>query len=503
MESEELLRTEREQAEEALRKCEMPYRYLFDDSPIPLWEEDVSAIKVYLDELKRDGVEDLPAYLEQHPEVVSHCVSLIRIIDINRAALDMYGATDKEALMGEISEAFYTEAFLDTIKNQLFAIAQGTPRFKRELTTQISPGTMKHISLSGSVAPDYEATYGKVLVSLVDITERKQAEEELERFAFENEYAKVTLEEQAHQLAEIIYELEAAKEQAEAATRQWQEANQKLKENQAHMVHSEKLASLGQLAAGVAHEINNPIGFVTSNLGTLSEYTEIFTRLLDAHQTLIDQLAPDQRATHQGVLRRIDDLREEEDLDFLREDVGDLLAESLNGLHRVKEIVQGLKSFARLDEADMQVTDVNECIEATLTVISNEIKYRCEVHKKLCALPQIRCYPGQLNQVFMNLLMNAVHAIEEHGEITIETQALEGEVIIRISDTGKGIPAEIIPKLFNPFFTTKPVGQGTGLGLSISYGIIQKHGGRIEVESEVGRGTTFTIYLPITEGHYE
>ena len=219
MESEERLRAERKQAQEALQEREIRYRYLFDDSPIPLWEKDISAIKAYLDELKRDGVEDLPAYLEQHPEAVSHCASLIRITDINQATLEMYGATDKETLMREIAEAFYTEAFLDAIKSQLLAIAEGTSRFKRELTTQISTGTTKHISLSWSVAPDSEETYGKALVSLVDITERKQAEEELERFAFENEYAKVTLEEQAHQLAEIIYELEAAKEQAEAATR--------------------------------------------------------------------------------------------------------------------------------------------------------------------------------------------------------------------------------------------------------------------------------------------
>ena len=302
-------------------------------------------------------------------------------------------------------------------------------------------------------------------------------------------------------LVEIAKRKEA-EQQLTCAYERLQRANEQLKENQAQLVHSEKMASLGQLAAGVAHEINNPVGFVTSNLGTLAEYTEVFTRLLDAYETLTDQLPPDQSAVHRDVLHDIAELREEEDLDFIQEDIDALLAESLNGMHRVKEIVQGLKSFARVDEAEMQIADVNEGIEATLKVVWNELKYKCEVHTTLKPLPQIRCYPGQLNQVFMNLLINAAHAMEERGEITIETEVASGEVVIRISDTGAGIPEEHLSKLFNPFFTTKPVGQGTGLGLSISYGIIQKHGGRIDVDSTVGRGTTFTIYLPIQEKNH-
>ena len=302
-------------------------------------------------------------------------------------------------------------------------------------------------------------------------------------------------------LVEIAKRKEA-EQQLTCAYERLQRANEQLKENQAQLVHSEKMASLGQLAAGVAHEINNPVGFVTSNLGTLAEYTEIFTRLLDAYETLADQLLPDQSAVHRDILRDIAELREEEDLDFIQEDIDALLAESLNGMHRVKEIVQGLKSFARVDEAEMQIADINEGIEATLKVVWNELKYKCKVHTKLKPLPQIRCYPGQLNQVFLNLLINAAHAMEERGEITIETEVAGSAVVIRISDTGVGIPEGHLSKLFNPFFTTKPVGEGTGLGLSISYGIIQKHGGRIDVDSTVGRGTTFAIYLPIQEENH-
>ena len=300
-------------------------------------------------------------------------------------------------------------------------------------------------------------------------------------------------------LAEIAKRKEA-EQQLTYAYEQLQHANEKLKTNQVHLVQSEKMASLGQMAAGVAHEINNPVGFVTSNLGTLAEYTGVFKRLIEDYETLTDQVTPDQNTAE--VLHRIAEMRQEEDLDFIREDIDALLTESLNGMNRVKEIVQGLKSFAHIDEAEMQIADINKGIEATLRVVWNELKYKCKVNTKLKPLPKIRCYPGQLNQVFMNLLVNAAHAMEDQGEITIETEATESKIIIRISDNGVGIPEEHLSKLFNPFFTTKPVGEGTGLGLSISYGIIRKHGGSIEVASKVGRGTTFTIYLPIAEENH-
>ena len=275
------------------------------------------------------------------------------------------------------------------------------------------------------------------------------------------------------------------------------EANQKLKDNQAKLVHSEKMAGLGQLAAGVAHEINNPVGFVTSNLGTLSGYVETFRKLFAEYQRLLDAARDGETDAIGGIVEVIEKIQEEEDLDYILGDVGQLVSESMDGTQRVKEIVEGLRSFARLDEAEVKESDINESIESTLKVVWNELKYRCEVRKELGTLPLIRCHPGQLNQVFMNLFVNAAQAIPEKGEITVETQATETEIIVRVSDTGGGIPPRELSKLFDPFFTTKPVGQGTGLGLSISHGIVQKHNGSIEVESEVGKGTTFTIRLPI------
>jgi signal transduction histidine kinase len=196
-------------------------------------------------------------------------------------------------------------------------------------------------------------------------------------------------------------------------------------------------------------------------------------------------------------IQAIEAIRQKEDVDYILKDISNLVAESSDGTRRVMEIVQSLKSFARIDEATVMEADVNECIETTLRVVWNELKYKCEIRKNFGSLPRIRCYPGQLNQVFMNLLVNAAYAIETHGIISIETSSTPTQIVVQIADTGKGISPEHMPKLFTPFFTTKPVGKGTGLGLPISYGIIQKHQGIIEVKSEIGQGTAFTIRLPL------
>jgi PAS domain S-box-containing protein len=294
-----------------------------------------------------------------------------------------------------------------------------------------------------------------------------------------------------------ITERKRAEEALRESARRLELAHRQLQENQAQLVQSEKMAGLGLLAAGVAHEINNPVGFVMSNLGTLGDYVGVFKRLLGAFEALA--AAPDD-AARSAAAARIDAIRREEDLAFLEKDVDNLLRESLDGAHRVKEIIQALRSFARPDEGERVEANLNDGLEATLKVVWNEIKYKCQVHKKLGALPVIPCYPGQLNQVFLNLILNAAQAIPEKGEITIETGVEEGRIVVRVSDTGVGIPPENLRKLFTPFFTTKPVGRGTGLGLSISYGIVRKHSGTIEVRSEVGKGTTFAVRLPIEGG---
>jgi PAS domain S-box-containing protein len=269
--------------------------------------------------------------------------------------------------------------------------------------------------------------------------------------------------------------------------------NRRIEDAQLQLLQSEKMASIGQLAAGVAHELNNPIGFVHSNLGTLETYLEDIFEIANACESAAAQ------AANPADFARIDALKAEKDFDFLKTDIFQLMHESKDGLSRVKKIVQDLKDFSRVDDVEWQWADLHHCLDSTLNIVWNELKYKCTVNKQYAeALPQIHCLPSQLNQVFMNLLVNAAQAIAEKGEITIcTTHPDENTVRISVSDTGSGIAAENLARIFDPFFTTKPVGKGTGLGLSIAYGIIQRHKGRIEARSTPGSGTTFIITLPV------
>ncbi|MFH1292696.1 MAG: response regulator [Pseudomonadota bacterium] len=269
-----------------------------------------------------------------------------------------------------------------------------------------------------------------------------------------------------------------------------------------HMLQSEKMASIGQLAAGVAHEINNPTGFVSSNLKTLSDYQNDMFILIREYRKLITDLkqtGPSQAnpTAIQKNLGRIAVLEKEMDLDFILDDIPGLIEESREGTERIKKIVMDLKDFAHPDKQELKYADINKNIDSTLNVVWNEIKYKATVTKEYGELPEMQCYPQQLNQVFMNLLVNAAQAIEKRGEIRIETRALDGYIEIAISDTGSGIPQENLFKIFDPFFTTKEVGKGTGLGLNVAYNIVKKHKGDLKVESEPGKGTTFIIRIPV------
>lgn len=270
----------------------------------------------------------------------------------------------------------------------------------------------------------------------------------------------------------------------------------RLEDAQVQVVQAERLASIGQLAAGVAHEINNPIGFVNSNLSTLNGYFHNLLELLDAYVAAESHIPADSE-----LRARIDNAKVKADFDYLKEDVGALIAESIDGTGRVRRIVQGLRDFSRVGDAEWESADIHAGLDSTLNVVWNEIKYKADVIKEYGDLPRVECLPSQLNQVVMNLLVNAAQAMPEHGEIHLRT-GREGERIwIQVADNGQGIPAALLPRIFDPFFTTKPVGAGTGLGLSVSYGIVQKLGGQIYVASTEGKGTTFTIWLPIHRAH--
>ena len=271
------------------------------------------------------------------------------------------------------------------------------------------------------------------------------------------------------------------------------ELNARLSQAQAQLVQSEKLASIGQLAAGVAHEINNPIGFIFSNFTTLDGYLEKLLAMLAAYKEAEHFI--DSKATTD----KLKVLSERVDLPFLKNDIPVLMTETKDGITRVRKIVQALTDFSRIGgKLEWQFADLHQGIDATLNIINSEIKYKADVVREYGQIPEVECLPSEINQVIMNLLVNAAHALgEERGGITIRTRAEHETVSIEISDTGCGIEKENLSRIFDPFYTTKPVGKGTGLGLSLSYGIVKKHDGTLEVESKIGKGTTFRLALPI------
>jgi len=266
-----------------------------------------------------------------------------------------------------------------------------------------------------------------------------------------------------------------------------------LRRTQDQLVQSEKMASIGQLAAGVAHEINNPIGYLHSNLGTLGQYVRDLLIVVSAYEAALPTVAD-------PVLREaIESARRETDFDFLLEDMPKVLEESREGIQRVRKIVKDLKDFAHAgDSEDWQWVDIRRGLDSAINIAWNELKYKAEIHRDYVDVPEVHCLPGQLGQVFMNLLVNAAHAIERDGRVEVRVWHDQVRVWVEIADNGCGMPPQVMERIFEPFFTTKPVGKGTGLGLSISYGIVKKHGGSIEVFSEPGEGTRFRIGLPVT-----
>jgi signal transduction histidine kinase len=261
---------------------------------------------------------------------------------------------------------------------------------------------------------------------------------------------------------------------------------------QRRLLQTAKLASIGELAAGVAHEINNPLGFVTSNCNTLAQYVEAVKLYVNALEATVTEAKLPSQLTERTAASR-----QSLDIEYIFGDITGLVTETLDGLQRVSKIVKDLKTFARVEGDTPQICQVNTLIDDALNLVRNETKYKLEIVRAFSELPELSCFPNQLVQVFTNMFVNAAHAVESAGVLTITTTVRNQVIRIAIQDNGAGIPEKHLSRIFDPFFTTKPPGKGTGMGLSISYGIIQHHGGHITVESELGKGTTFTLELPL------
>lgn len=328
----------------------------------------------------------------------------------------------------------------------------------------------------------------KPLYDLVEALQSFESQEQAVTIPVKNDTEIGLLTESFNEMSKKIWQ---ARSDLRKKITELESANKELKDTQTKLVHSAKMVSLGQLVAGVAHELNNPIGFIYSNMTHLKEYSERLIEIAEVAEKNPPQLPA---------------LKEEYEFDYIVKDLPKLVASCQDGARRTRDIVLGLRNFSRLEEAKLQEIDVHQSLDTTLNLLQGEIKNRIEIHRQYEPTPLIHCYASQINQVFMNILSNAVQAIEGNGHIWISTTALKdykgskdrrGWVQVSIQDSGKGMSNETLEKIFDPFFTTKGVGQGTGLGLSISYGIIQNHGGEIQARSEVGVGTEFTVIIPV------
>jgi PAS domain S-box-containing protein len=467
----------RKEAEEKSLQVLQQYKTLIDTIPDIIFEIDQDGQFTFLSEAVRIAGYSPEALLGKHFSEIIHPDDLFQVS--RKTVLELYkGKTTGDRDAPKLFDERRTGARMTrslVLKLMLGASAAGRGSF-----------IYVEMHSSGKWGID-EASGKKILLGSIGII----------RDVTESTRNKKALEQKNVELQQTNLNLGAREKELERMLGEVKKSHEELKKTQAQLLQSEKLASIGQLAAGIAHEVNNPLGFLGSNIVILGKYIETFKSLLGHVRTLQEAVGRQDAGLISEEARQIARLGDSLDIPFFMEDADRLLQGTLTGVDRIKKIMNELKTFSRKDEGARQAADLNNIVEGVLSIVWNEIKYKAELRKEYGQVPMVKCNPQQIGQVVLNLLLNAVQALEDQGVIAVRTFAREGGVCLEIGDTGKGIPPEILDKIFEPFFTTKEQGKGTGLGLSISSDIVQKHKGKIEVVSQERQGTTFTVWLPL------
>jgi len=427
-----------------------------------------------------DGVYEISAPIQVNDTLYGHVELGMNVNEINNAITRVRSWTYALAAFELTLVALFSFFLGSYLMAQLRQLRAGA----RHLAVAVKDKNYQNITVQvrGKDELSELAEAFNQLVNLLkdEHTQRQQVEDELKNF-------NSSLEQKVKDRTQLLNQKNL----------QLENANKDLKDAQVQLLQAEKMASVGQLAAGVAHEINNPIGFVSSNLATLSSYISTYQMIFAQIASVLNQENEQKR---KAALEELDKLLAKQDMDFINGDINELMSDSKEGMLRVAEIVKGLKLFSRIDSEEKQLYNINDCVRTTLTMVNNQLKYICTVETHLGNVPMIPLNVGKISQVVTNLLINAGQAIEssdENGTITVTSSVNNNTVELKIEDTGCGIPASHLDKLFNPFFTTKPEGQGTGLGLSISFGIAKEHGGSLDASSVEGKGSCFILRLPI------
>ncbi len=468
-----------------LRQSQEHFIGLFENSPVAVLELDLSGLKEYIQNLASDqGMTDTKD--EQTFNKIKEGVKYIKIKDLNQATLRLFGYPNKGEFIRLYAQTFTDQSVWD-LKHAFDAISRGELKTSYETVRLTSQGEVRNLHLIWIALPGSEISYSNVLLTMSDITELKRYQAELQKH---RDHLEEIVVERTNEILDLNRDLSVANAELNERKEELEETINMLRETQNQLIQSEKMASLGMLAAGIAHEINNPLNFISASQQAMAPLLEELRGKLSRFREEATPKSPDE------IIGSFDKSINIHDTFFSLK----FLLENIEaGIKRTTEITQSLTAYLRNDSESFRDFDIRRGIKDALVILKSKWAGRIEVKEQFGEVPEIRCNAGGINQVIMNLISNAIDAIPDKGEITlmVKHDREAREVVLSVKDNGRGIAPELHAKIFDPFFTTKEVGKGTGLGLYLTYGIVKQHNGSIEVASEVGKGSEFTVRLPV------